>query len=143
MDSTLRFLAPIEHDRIVELLQRYPCSLPKNIITHLQLLKILKITLRYLDVLDKIELIILKQHEFNFILRNLPEFAQLSANGKHTKVGYEEITDTLEQFGDIAKIVIIKGTVYVEFINSAEYCHQTINNMQIGKNIISTKNICM
>ena len=47
------------------------------------------------------EIIILKNFEFNFILRNLPEFAQLSANRKTTKVGYEETIDTLEQFGNI------------------------------------------
>ncbi len=141
MDSTLRFLAPIEHDRISELLKRYPCIFPTIIKTQLQLLKILKISSRYIEVLDKMELIILKNFEFNFILKNLPDVAQLSVNGKTIKVGYEETIDTLEQFGNIDKLEIIRGTVYVKFIGSAfaEYCHQTINNMQIGKNIISTK----
>lgn len=141
MDSSLRFLAPLEHDRVNELFKKYNCVYPNNIKTQIQLLKILKISSKYIELLDKIELFILKNHEFNFMLRNLPEFAQLREDNKTTSVGYTETMDTLIQFGNVNKLEIIKGTVYAKFDNP-EYCHKTINNMQIGKNIISTKIIC-
>ncbi len=140
MDPSLRFLAPREHDRVQELLRRFPCEYPK-LATCLQVIKIFKVQAKYIELLEKVELFIIRQLGFNFILRNIPDVGQLRETGTITKIGYQEMKDTLNQFGNLENIEIIKGTVYAKFDNP-EPCHKLINNMQMGQNIITTKLVC-
>ena len=139
MDNSLRFLAPNEHDRICMLFKKYPCEFPQ-LTTHLQVVKIFKVVSKYLELLDKIELFIIRNYGFNFIVKNIPSYAELRETSVVTRVGYEEMKDTLGQFGAVQHLEIYKGTVYVKFDNP-DQCHRLINNMQMGQNIITTK-IC-
>lgn len=137
MDTSLRSLAPKDHDRVCELLKRYPCDFPK-LATHLQIIKIFKIPSKYMELLDKIEVYSIRNAGFNFILQNAPEFAELRETGALSKVGRESMRDTLNQFGIVEKLDIVHGTVYAKF-EDPEPCHKLINNMQLGQNIITTK----
>ena len=137
METSLRNLAPREHDRVSELFKKYPCEYP-NLTTHLQVIKIFKDRKKYLELLEKIELFITRTAGFNFVVKNIPEFAQLRENGKTTKVGRDEMWETLEQFGNLLSLEFIRGNVYAKFVDP-EPCHRLINNMQMGANIIHTK----
>jgi hypothetical protein len=139
MDSSLRYLVPHEHDRVAELFKRYPCEYP-NMSTHLQVVKIFKDKSKYLELLEKIETFIIRIAGFNFVVKNVPEFAQLRETDDTTRVGREEIWETLEQFGNLLSLEFIHGIVYAKF-DDPEPCHGLINNMQMGKNIIHTR-IC-
>jgi hypothetical protein len=88
------------------------------------------------DLLSTLEKKTVKNN-FNFILRNLP---------RHTSefsepIGYTHVRDTFEQFGDISDIKIVRGTVYIKFVEptSCVTCHSLVNNMMIGDNIVSTE----
>ena len=137
MDNSLRHLAPREHDRVCELFKKFYCEYPQ-LSTNIQVIKIFKDPKKYLELLEKVELFIIKNANFNFILKNIPEFGELIETNTMTKIGYQEMKDTLNQFGVVEKIEIIKGFVYVKFDNP-EPCHRLINNMQMGRNIITTK----
>ena len=139
MDQSLRYLAPCEHDRVHELLSKYPCEYPK-LSTHIQIVKIFRDSKKYLELLERLELFIIKSAGFNFIIRNVPDFAQLRDTGKTVKVGIDEMRETLEQFGNVENIGIVRGLVCAKF-DDPEPCHRLINNMQMGQNILSTK-IC-
>jgi len=139
MDSSLRYLVPHEHDRVAELFKRYPCEYP-NMSTHLQVIKIFKNKSKYLELLEKIEIFIIRTVGFNFIVKNVPEFAQLRETGETTRVGREEMWETLEQFGNLLSLEFMRGIIYAKF-EDPEPCHSLINNMQMGNNIIHTR-IC-
>ena len=140
MDGSIRYLAPCEHDRVNELLSKYPCEYPK-LSTHIQVVKIFKDSKRYIELLEKIENYVLRTTTgFNLIIKNVPEFAQLRDTGCPTRVGREELWETLEQFGKLHSVELIHGTVYAKF-DDPEPCHSLINNMQMGNNILRTR-IC-
>jgi hypothetical protein len=138
VDKTLRYLAPIEFDRVKELFDRYPCECP-NVTTHLQVVKIFKDPIKFIDILEKLETHIIRKAGFNIVIRNVPKFAQLRETYEIVKIGSEELRDTLEQFGAVKNIEFIGGVVYAKFEEDATPCHRVINNMQIGQNIITTK----
>ena len=140
MDSSLRYLAPKEHDKICELFSKYPCVYP-GLETHINILKILKMAPRYLTLLEKLETFIIKKAGFNFVLRNIPDYGELCETGQRSKVGYAEVRDTLNQFGKVIQLEIIRGTVYAKFEDPTR-CHKLINNMQMGTNIITTRILC-
>ena len=140
MDPSLRFLAPREHDRVQELFKKFPCEYPK-LSTCIQVIKIFKVPAKYIELLEKVEMFIVRNAKFNCVIRNIPDVGQLRDTGATTKIGYQEMKDTLNQFGNLENIEIVKGTVYAKFDNP-EPCHKLINNMQMGQNIITTKLVC-
>jgi len=77
---------------------------------------------------------------YNFILRDIPVSAPLRNSGVIETIGYQHMKDTLSQFGNVSDIQIVRGTVYVKFVeqSSCVLCHSMINNMQIGDNIVRT-----
>ena len=137
MDQSLRRLAPAEHDRVQRLLERYPCDYPK-LSTHIQIIKIFKDSKKYTELLEKMETFIIKNAGFNIIVKNVPEWAELRETREAVRVGLDEMRETLEQFGPVHNIGMIRGTVYARFDNP-EPCHRVINMMQIGQNIVHTK----
>ena len=139
MDPTIRYLSPLEHDAVQKLLERYPCEY-QNMATQFQLVKIFRDPKKYTELLEKIELFILKNAGFNFMVKNIPEFAELRERRETVRVGLEEMRDTLEQFGTVEKIEFVYNTACVR-MNDPEPCHRLINCMQMGQNILSTK-IC-
>jgi hypothetical protein len=140
MDNSLRSLAPKEHDRVCELFKRHPCEYPQ-LKTHLQVVKIFKDVPKYLSLLEKVETFIIRQFGFNLIIKNIPDHAELRDTSKQTKVGHQEMRETLEQFGTVECLDLIRGVAYVKY-DDPELCHNLINNMQMGPNIITTRLVC-
>jgi hypothetical protein len=136
MDPVLRYLAPRDHDRVNELVKKYGYKLP-NITTQIQVLKIIKDSKKYLEMLEKIERQAAKHAGFNFFLKNIPDQGPLRSNGMNTKIGYAEMNDTLNQFGAVHCIDIIRGTVYAT-IDNPMHCHNLVNHMQMGTNILTS-----
>lgn len=139
METSIRYLAPHEHDRVAELFKKYPCEYP-NMSTHLQVVKIFKDKSKYLELLEKIEIFIIRIAGFNFVIKNVPKFAQLRETGDTICIGREEMRETLEQFGNLLSLEFMSGVAYAKF-DDPEPCHSLINNMQMGQNIIHTR-IC-
>jgi hypothetical protein len=136
MDQSLRHLSPRDHDRVAELLSKYPCNISK-FATQLQVVKVLKNREKYLDIIDKIEKFVSKNAGYNFILRNIPDYGELSETGNIVKIGYAHIKDTMDKFGVVYALEIIKSTVYVKFDDPC-VCHSLVNNMMMGQNIITS-----
>lgn len=139
MDSSLRYLAPADHDRVQKLLERYPCEYP-NISNHIQLSKIFRDSKKYSELLEKIELFAIRKAGFNFVIKNVPEWAELRDSRNSVRVGLEEMRDTLELFGIVKKIDMVRDTVY-SCLDDPDPCHRLINNMLLGENIIRTLKI--
>ncbi len=140
MDQSLRYLSPRDHDRVSDLLAEFPCE-NTNFSTHLQVLKIIKVSSKYIDLLDKLEYFIAKKAGFNLILKNMPDVALNAVSKKPVKVGYQEVLETLSQFGKVEKILVIRGHVYATFDNPAPF-HKLVNNMEIGDSIVTTRLVC-
>ena len=136
MDPSIRFLAPREHDRVADLLRKSPCDI-RRLTPQLQVIKILKNAMKYIEILEKIEKLVAKNAGFNFILRNIPDVGELSSNGKQEQIGYVHMRDTMQQFGQVDALEIIRSTVYVKFDNPHP-CHSLVNNMMMGTNIINS-----
>jgi 5,10-methylene-tetrahydrofolate dehydrogenase/methenyl tetrahydrofolate cyclohydrolase len=102
--------------------------------------------LRPVDAKTKLDTLLNKleksyaKSRYNFVLRDIPVSAPLRDNGVIETVGYQHMRDTLSQFGNVSDIQIVRGTVYVKFVeqSSCVLCHSMINNMQIGDNIVRT-----
>lgn len=77
----------------------------------------------------------------NFILYNLPREANLVENNKLVSVGYDNMRDTLSQFGKVKVLSINNGIVHAKFHKpqDAKKAHNTINRMMIGKHIVRTQ----
>ena len=141
MDHTLRYLAPVIHDRVFTLLKQ-SCFKHPTIIPQLQLLKIIKDPIRYIEYLERIECLVAIHEGVNLIITNIPKQAQYSHNGETTRVGYEEIRDTIEAHGDVQYFRIVNGgSVYIKYDDPLD-CYNRINNMQMGENILHCRLVC-
>ena len=96
MDTSLRYLSPRDHDRVVELITKLPCDISK-VANQLQVIKLLKDVKKYNEVLEKIEKLVTKNSGYNFILRNIPDYGEISETGKIVKIGYRHMKETMEQ----------------------------------------------
>ena len=90
------------------------------------------------EALQKIEKNLLKKSNYNLVIRNIPKMAICSYNHENVCVTHASIRDTMNQFGKVSSLSLRYGTAYIEMSNNV-YTHNTINNMQIGKNIITTE----
>jgi len=136
IDATYRYLNPPLTDKINHLFDKIKgVALPP--------LKIDKTpnNNQYKEILEEYEIKLLKANRFNFIVRNVPINAIQARDGQKIKVTYTALRDTFNQFGDVKKLEICRGSAYVAFKNKtqAKETHKLINNMQIGENIIKTK----
>ena len=136
MNSALRYLNPVLTDRVNHLIDNTYGPLPSppkftNGITHAE----------YHEKLENYEIELIKTNGFNFMIKNVPLYAQSSATKKDVKVTYAALRDTFNEFGTVRKISVFKGVVFLTFKTKkqAEETHKLINNMQMGKNIIKTK----
>jgi len=145
--ASVRFVDPGLCDRIGTLLQKVtdptlPQSLSTRLTTVTTLLKAnsksptTKNKVR--EVLQQIEKHLLKKSTYNLVIRNVPTLAISSYNGKQVVVTYASIRDTMNQFGKVSSLCMKYGVAYLEMTNNV-YTHNTINNMQIGNNIIRTE----
>ena len=88
-----------------------------------------------------LETYVAKLSRYNMKVQNIPEKGILCDTNKETKIGYQNMRDTFSQFGNIKDILLVRGTVYVQYSHkqdSIKTCRM-INNMQMGKNIIKAE----
>ena len=90
------------------------------------------------EVLQKIEKHLLKKSNYNLVIRNIPKRAISSYGREQVYVTHASIRDTMKEFGSVSSICMKYGVAFVEMTNNV-YTHNTINNMQIGNNIITTE----
>ena len=90
------------------------------------------------EVLQKIEKNLLKKSNYNLVIRNIPKMAISSYDHKSVYVTHASIRDTMKEFGNVSSICMKYGVAYIEMSNNV-YTHNTLNNMQLGKNIITTE----
>jgi hypothetical protein len=136
MDYSLRYLNPVLTDRVNHLLEKtygvqpHPPLLFKTM-THNQ----------YRGELEEFEERLMKLNKFNILIKNVPRFAESAATKTRVKVTYVALRDTFNQFGEVRKIEVFNGNVYIGFHKKshATSTHDQINNMQMGDNIIKTK----
>jgi hypothetical protein len=136
MDSSMRYLNPLLTDRVNHLIK----------ITYTPIPDAPKITknMTYNDYKTNLEIFetnLLKNLGFNFIIKNVPNFAIDSETRKEVKVTYAALRNTFNQFGNVLKIDVFMGNVYLKFKTQAQCdeTHKQLDNMKIGNNIIKTK----
>ena len=145
MFKSVRYLNPRGCDRITDLTDRVggDIEVPSKLIAMIAALATIKpdVAKEKLDrLLDKLEKQATKDR-FNLILKGLPDAAPLRDTGVIETIGYPHMRDTLNQFGKFTNMQIVRGTVYVKFVepSSCVMCHSLVNKMQIGTNIVTTE----
>ena len=141
MFKSVRYLDPRACDRVSELIGTVSVE-TTNAVSVISILA----KLRPVDAKTKLDTLLNKleksyaKSRYNFVLRDIPVSAPLRDSGVIETVGYQHMRDTLSQFGNVSDIQIVRGTVYVKFVeqSSCVLCHSMINNMQIGDNIVRT-----
>jgi hypothetical protein len=138
----LRSLRTPNTGRIINLLKNIDCE-PAFENKMMQLLRVVEISRnkeKYDDILNKLETHLIKRKNFNFIVNNLPVYATEQSTNQIVFTNYENIRDTLSQFGKIEQLEVVNSTAYVRFASTidAKRTHSLINNMMIGDNIIHT-----
>jgi hypothetical protein len=89
-------------------------------------------------VIGKLESHLLKNSQYNFVIKNLPSHAESKYQGRRqSKVTYSAMRDTLNEFGKVTNMFINHGVGYFTMDNHRQ-THDLINNMQLGRNIIRT-----
>ena len=134
-DEKYRYLNPPLTDRINHLIDKL-----KGVVVSPPLLDGKLTNNKYRELLESYEIKLLKKNRFNFIVRNIPLTAIQASNGEKIKVTYVALRDTFNQFGEVKKLEICRGSAYVAFKNNkqAVETHALLNNMQLGENIIKT-----
>ena len=135
----LRYLDPSIYDRVVHLLETNAIEdrgVKQKYENLTKLMAIKPDSVKFVEIMSKLEMYLLKKSKYTFVISNLPSTAKLS-NGKDARVTYANVKDTLNQFGTVFNLYINHGVAYLEMRNSQE-THVILNKMQIGNNIIYT-----
>jgi hypothetical protein len=146
---SLRYLAPLAHDRISDLLKKESCD-PSFIIKAVPVLQMIHTLAQFNPIgaikkftmfLTSVEKHVMTHNGFNMIIRNVPRVAEMRESKQAVEVKYAHIRDTLREFGYLVTFHMIRGTVYVKFAekDTATRTHGLINNMQMGTNILKTE----
>ena len=138
----LRSLRTNNTGRVINLLKKIDCE-PAFENKMMQLLRVVEISRnkdKYDDILNKVESHLIKRRNFNLIVYNLPSYATEQSTNQIVATNYENIRETLSQFGKIDQFEVVNSTAYVRYASSidAKLTHSLINNMMIGENIIHT-----
>jgi len=149
LPTAIRFVDRGLYDRIDSLLLTHKYSIDPPLMQKLKGVAALfkadtksaatKIKVR--EVLQKIEKHLLKKSNYNLVIRNVPKLAILSSSStkdEEVVVTHAAIRDTMNEFGKVSSLCMKYGVAFVEMTNNV-YTHNTINNMQLGKNIITTE----
>lgn len=140
--SNIRFVDRGLYDRIQFLSEKYTLDdtkLELNLNTAVSLMKISdKNKTKVVDAMKKIEKYLLKKSNFNLVIRNIPRYGKSVSTGESVNVTHEALRDTINQFGDVKSLYIRYGVSFIEMTDNV-YTHNTLNQMQIGQNIISTE----
>jgi hypothetical protein len=143
--SAVRFVDPGLCDRIDMLMSRYPLDdifLQKKFNDVHSLLKVNSHSAifkkKVLEVLQKIEKSLLKRSNYNLVIRNIPKMAISRSDNEFVYVTHTAIKDTMKDFGNVSSVSMKYGVAYIQMTNNV-YTHNTLNCMQMGKNIITTE----
>jgi hypothetical protein len=143
--ESVRHLNPKACDRIKDLLAYTNSDAPDLTYVVQAITKLAKTNPKFAKeslntMLESVEKRIVKGH-FNFVLRGLPPTAPLRVDGSVETVGYVHMRDTLVDFGSFSNMKILRGNVYVKFVDpeSAHLCSSTLHNMQIGTHIVKAE----
>ena len=138
--SRLRYLAPIQWDRVLKLVQTRAFDTSRWE-SNFKLVNISRDKKKFSEVLTTIEGKILASGYFNFSIDNVPSRGILSDTDRETKIGYSHMRETMGQFGRVEDIILCQGKAYVKFKTreDATTTHGLINGMQMGNKIISTR----
>jgi hypothetical protein len=131
MERSLRFLAPDEHDRVAELIATTSRPLSKKHATQISVIKVLRNSVRYIELLRTIERSVAKDAGYNFILKNVPREGSLRETNETVKIDRDHMIDTLAQFGTVTALNFNRGTVYA-CMNDPIHCHKSVNSMLMG-----------
>ena len=130
----LRHLDPGTFDRVTYLLGHVKLTDSDTMVVDnlTKLMTVRSDSVKFSEVMARIELFLLKKSNYNFMIRNIPD-----ADCTGTIVTYSTIRNTVDQFGTVFALYMNHGVAFFEMNNSVE-THKLLNNMQIGKNIISS-----
>ena len=135
-------LNPKMADRVLYLMNYAVCDkvFQDTMINYLRLVHIKRDPTKCKQLLEKIEQHLLKKSHFNFMIHSIPEYGILASSYKNEKIGYTHMYDTLEQFGKVDTLDIVRGTVYVKFAETSvsQYTHDILNNKMLGDQIVQT-----
>ena len=142
IDSRIRFVDVGLYERINYLLEKYTFS---DTVIEKKLSDLTKLLMvsnshkqKVREVLQKVENILLKKSKYNIVIRNIPRYATSACDNNNVFVSHAAIRDTMNQFGHVNSLSLKYGVAYISMENNIE-THNMINNMQLGKNIISTE----
>ena len=140
LNNKFRYIDTGLYDRVSHLLETNEIT-DKNIqkqLTHVfNLLNIRKDKEKFCEIMKKVELYLLKKSKYNFVMKNIPQYAQNYQTRQDVKVTYLAMRETLDQFGKVHSMYINHGVGFFNMKNNNE-TNEQLNNMQIGKNIIQT-----
>ena len=140
INRKFRYLNPGLYDRVQYLGSTHKLNDSLLLIKIQNLIKLLHVKPdkeKFCEVLGKVEIHLLKKSRYNLVLRNIPSKAIISNNKEEVPVTYSNLRDTLEQFGHVSNMYINYGVAYFDMCNARE-THETLNNMKLGRNIITT-----
>ena len=148
--QNLRTLSPRKHDLVMDLIKQEPIRDKSFVIHAIDVLQMIQelykedftsASEKFNRFLSVTENHILKKNGFNMIIRNIPGIADLQGTGASTQVRHCHIRDTLKQLGTLELFHIIRGTVYIKFLNisTSTLSHKLMNNMMMGQNILQTE----
>jgi hypothetical protein len=138
MDSSLCHIDRAFFERLQEVWVYADSQLERKLKDAVKVFKITKNRNKIQEVLASIEKQCLKKSNYNLVMRNIPRTAIESKSRKEVPVTFKTLRDTMNQFGKVSNLVIRHGVAYIEMSDNV-YTHNTLNNMQIGKNIITTE----
>ncbi len=138
------YISPGQCNRINDMLNVNMITLPTNFETKLKnIIMLLNVSKsndtheKFKTILSQIEQNLLKQSKYNIVIKNLPDYAICSATDERSRLNYESFRDTIKQFSKVNDIYIKYSVSYLN-LDNPEYVHNTLNKMQLGKNIIET-----
>ncbi len=140
LNRKFRYLDAGLYDRVEHLLESVELKdkeLNKQVNHMFNILNVRPSKEKFVSTIFRLETHLLKNSKYNFVMRNIPQYAQNAQTQKDVRVTYAAMRETLDQFGKVNSIFINHGVGFFNMNNNVE-THKQLNNMQIGKNIIQT-----
>ena len=139
----LRYLDPKGYDRVsfLEKNSNYTPYYKKYIEKTLKVINITKSKEKFQTLMGETEAFLVKQSNYNIIIKNIPMHAELSEVPIVEKVTHRHLRDTFNKFGTFNALDIIQNNLYIQFRKheDAKNTHKSINGMCMGKNILSSE----
>ena len=140
LNRKFRYLDAGLYDRVehlVEIIELEDKDLIKQVNHMFNVMNVRPNQEKFISTMTKLETHLLKKSNYNFVMKNIPQYAKNAHTQTDVKVTYSAMRETLDPFGKVSSIFINHGVGYFTMKNNLE-THNQLNNMQIGKNIIQT-----